>query len=155
MKKNYLRRVRRALLCSRRRKNDILRDLNEIFSSAAEHGESDAQVIARLGSPEEFAASMEETTASDRAAILRRRRALRIILPASAAAIVCLLLYFLTNNPFSPAIGIIGGADGPTAIFIASSPTFPQITTLLPAAALLCLAAIVFAVVRWIRAARK
>ena len=47
----YIRRVKRALILPRRQKAEILRDLSEIFASAREHGESDAQIIARLGAP--------------------------------------------------------------------------------------------------------
>ena len=36
-------------------KTEVVRDLQEIFASAAEHGESEQQAAERLGTPREFA----------------------------------------------------------------------------------------------------
>lgn len=55
MKEHYIKQVKRELLISRRQKNDVLRDLDEVFTSAMEHGETEQQVIERLGSPKDFA----------------------------------------------------------------------------------------------------
>ena len=60
MKKQYIRSVNRTLVCSARQKKEILRDLEEIFTSAADHGETEAEVIERLGSPENYAMAAEE-----------------------------------------------------------------------------------------------
>ena len=37
MKEQYIRQVKKDLHASRKRKNEVARDLNEIFASAAEH----------------------------------------------------------------------------------------------------------------------
>lgn len=37
-----------------------MRDLNEVFASAMEHGETEQQIIQRLGTPKEFADSTAE-----------------------------------------------------------------------------------------------
>lgn len=52
----YLRQVEKELRLPRRKKQEVLRDLREIFESAREHGESEADVMERLGSAAEYAA---------------------------------------------------------------------------------------------------
>ncbi len=48
MKKQYIRQVRKDLHIPRSAKTEVVRDLQEIFASAAEHGESEQQVAERL-----------------------------------------------------------------------------------------------------------
>lgn len=55
MKKEYLKHVKKGLSVSKKAKKEILQDLNEIFDSAMEHGETEEQVICRLGDPNEYA----------------------------------------------------------------------------------------------------
>ena len=55
MKQEYIQQVGRALPLPGKQKREVLRDLEELFASAREHGESEAQVLDRLGSPEEYA----------------------------------------------------------------------------------------------------
>ena len=55
MKKQYIRQIRKDLHIPRSAKTEVVRDLQEIFASAAEHGESEQQVAERLGTPREFA----------------------------------------------------------------------------------------------------
>ena len=55
MKQQYIRRVKKALNLPREQKAEVLRDLDEAFASALEHGETERQVIERLGTPDEFA----------------------------------------------------------------------------------------------------
>ena len=61
MKEQYIRQVKKELHASRKRKKEVARDLNEIFASAAEHGETERQVVERLGTPKEFADSAAES----------------------------------------------------------------------------------------------
>lgn len=56
----YIKQVTRELSLPKRQKDEILRDLEEAFASAKEHGERDEEVIARLGTPKEFADNMRE-----------------------------------------------------------------------------------------------
>ena len=51
MKEQYIRQVEKELNLSRKAKTEVVRDLNEIFNSAVEHGETEQQVIERLGTP--------------------------------------------------------------------------------------------------------
>ena len=55
MGEQYIRQVSRKLNLSRSRKKEILHDLEELFAEAASHGETEEEVIKRLGSPEEYA----------------------------------------------------------------------------------------------------
>lgn len=139
-RQTYIRRVKRALILPRRQKAEILRDLSEIFTSAREHGESDAQIIARLGAPEVFA---REAQAPFGDAYARRRAALEWALAGVLllAALFMLLLAAL-SRPADPAI--IGGADAMTAIAVSSPVNARLIETIagitaLAAAALLML----------------
>ena len=115
-RQTYIRRVKRALTLPRRQKAEILRDLSEIFTSACEHGESDAQIIARLGAPELFA---REAQAPFGFTYARRRAALEWTLAVMLilAALFMLLLLAL-SRPADPSI--IGGADAMTAIVVSS-----------------------------------
>ena len=140
--KQYIRRVRRTLASGRTNRAAILRDLEEIFSSAAEHGQSTAEVIDRLGPPEDFARAAEEQL---------RRRMLLCALPAGLLA-VALFLFSRLYAFISPSssVGVIGGADGPTAILIASQP-LPGSGAVPLLLSLLCAGLAVWAVVRYFR----
>ena len=76
MKKQYIRQVRKDLHIPRSAKTEVVRDLQEIFASAAEHGESEQQVAERLGTPREFADRTAEQFGFVRA-LCRRSRAAR------------------------------------------------------------------------------
>ena len=58
MKEEYIKQVSKNLHISMKAKNEIIRDLDEIFDSALENGETEQQVIDRLGAPKEFAESV-------------------------------------------------------------------------------------------------
>ena len=118
MREQYIRQVKRLLKVPRRKKRDILRDLEESFAAAAEHGETEQQILDRLGTPEEFAAAMTEP--SDEAAYRRRRTAAALV----TALAVCAGAFGLRAGLLaarSASLGIIGGADGPTVIFVTGS----------------------------------
>ena len=59
MKEEYIRRVGRLLALPGKQKREVLRDLEEIFASGAEHGDTEQGIIQRLGTPEEYAAGIE------------------------------------------------------------------------------------------------
>lgn len=60
------------------------------------------------------------------------------------------MVHFLNATAESNAISIIGGADGPTAIFV-SSKISPTLFVALVAAGVLVLAGIVWWVIQWFR----
>ena len=45
MRESYIKQVKKALMLSRKKKAEIMRDLQEAFVSASEHGETDQQVL--------------------------------------------------------------------------------------------------------------
>ncbi len=48
MKEQYIKQVEKELSLPRKMKKEVVRDLNEVFASAMEHGETE-QIIQRLG----------------------------------------------------------------------------------------------------------
>lgn len=116
MKERYIRQVGRYLRTSQTKKREILRDLEETFAAAAEHGETEQQVLDRLGTPEEFAAAMAEPGDE---AVWRRQRTVRRLLTALAAAAAIFGVRAAAMAAREASLGIIGGADGPTMIFVA------------------------------------
>lgn len=134
MKDKYIREVEKLLPLPSRAKKEVLRDLNEIFESASEHGESEKQVIQRLGSPEEFIRNLnEQIDLENFSREHQRKKSLLMILCIFMVSVVCFGIYaVLKAMDITRAIGIIGGADGPTAIFVTSSgPDFQLIAILL------------------------
>lgn len=62
MKEEYIKQVSKNLHISNKEKREIIRDLGEIFDSALENGETEQQVIDRLGAPKEFAENVSGQT---------------------------------------------------------------------------------------------
>ena len=94
MKEEYIRRVKGHLPLPRQQKREVLRDLEEIFASAGEHGESEAQVLDRLGSPEEYA---REVLAQTGYAPRPGKAALGLALSALVCG-VCLALFLWSQS---------------------------------------------------------
>lgn len=149
MKTEFIRQVKRNLPVPRRVKREILRDLEEIFASAAEHGESEQQVIARLGSPAAFAADTAAQFGIDCTATRRRRAWLGIgAVAAMAAAAFTLCAVAKAQRLLA---GVIGQADGMTQIRLESWPAVDPLLLLAAIGTAAAAAAIVLA----IRMARK
>ena len=146
MKKQYIRQVRKDLHIPRSAKTEVVRDLQEIFASAAEHGESEQQVAERLGTPREFADRTAEQFGFDPAARRRRNRLIQIAISLAAAAFA---LYAAAAAQRVPP-GAIGQADAMTNIRIEG--TGFDVTLLLLAAGILAAA---FAILQLIRAAHS
>lgn len=81
MKEPYIKQVEKELHLSRKATAEVVRDLNEIFASAAEHGETEQQVIERLGTPKEFADSTAEQFGIDNAASQNGKELYQALLP--------------------------------------------------------------------------
>ena len=144
MKEQYGKEVARRLLLPRAKRKEVLRDLEEAFASAAEHGESEQQVIDLLGTPEEFAAAMNEQLGVPQEFFLRRSRRLAVlffVLTALllAAAVADLWRDHLLEVRLS-SVCIIGGADGPTHILLSAAPGIDPAILLFLLAAILAAA---------------
>ncbi|MDO4387076.1 MAG: DUF1700 domain-containing protein [Clostridia bacterium] len=114
MKEQYIRQVKKELHASHKRKNEVARDLNEIFASAAEHGETERQVVERLGTPKEFADSAAESFGVENCARRNRKEILSCVV-SLAAALVAFAMYALAGLNRTPD-GAIGQADAMTGI---------------------------------------
>ena len=77
MKEQYIKQVEKELSLTRKAKKEVVRDLNEVFASALEHGETEQQVIERLGTPKEFAENTAEQLGIDSAAPQKRHYPIR------------------------------------------------------------------------------
>lgn len=130
-------------------KKEIVRDLNEIFSSAAEHDETEQQVIERLGTPKEFADNTAEQFGVDNAISQKRKDIISIII-AFLIAIISFVVYFSIRSAKSPN-GAIGQADAMTNIQIESTFGFDVLHIILAIGAI----ATVFAVTHIILTTRK
>lgn len=147
MKKQYIRQVRKDLHIPRSAKAEVERDLQEIFASAAEHGESEQQVAERLGTPREFADRTAEQFGFDPAARRRQNRLLQIAISLAVAA--AFALYAAAAAQRVPP-GAIGQADAMTNIRVEGAGF--DVTLLLLAAGILAAA---FAILQLVRAARS
>ena len=98
------------------------RDLSEIFSSGAEHGESCQEIIARLGPPEEFAKCISDEIGVPYGS--RSTLSLILGLCSMAFGIILTAIYMITSTisgvPHTD-LGTIGGVDGPTQIYVTSN----------------------------------
>ena len=116
IKKEYIRQVKKELHIPRKVKREVLRDLDEIFASAHEHGETERQVTERLGTPGEFAENIAEQLDIDMATA-RRQKGLICSMMAFLTAAVAFVTYGVTKGG-EPRPGSIGQADAMTNIQI-------------------------------------
>ena len=119
MKEQYLKKVKKELNLPRKAKREVLRDLNEIFASASEHGETEQQVIERLGTPKEFADSTAEQFGIDNTALKNRREIISSV-AALIVAIAAFAIYAAAQVEKGPE-NAIGRADAVTTIQIAGT----------------------------------
>ena len=133
MKQEYIQQVGRALPLPEKQKREVLRDLEELFASAAEHGESEAQVLDRLGSPEEYA---KEVLAQTGYAPRPGKAALGLALSALVCG-VCLALFLWSQSGRLPE-NAIGGAVSSTNIQVAGGVDLSLLLLAGAAGALVC-----------------
>lgn len=151
MKERYIRKVSRALRMPREQKKEVLRDLNEIFASAEEHGETVQQVIERLGSPRNFAAGV--MGCADLQGMNKpRRKGILVTLAALLAAVAALALAVVTGTGRN-APNVIGQADAMTSIQVEGAFGLNQPLLFLMAGLFLVVA--VSQLIRTIRANRR
>lgn len=142
MKEQYIRQVEKELNLSRKAKTEVVRDLNEIFNSAVEHGETEQQVIERLGTPQEFANSTAEQFGIDNSVPKKRKWIISLVV-----AIVAFLIYATAKSGKVPE-GAIGQADAMTNIQVNGDFIFDASQIIL----LVGIIAFVFATIQIIRA---
>ena len=119
MRESYIKQVKKALMLSRKKKAEIMRDLQEAFVSASEHGETDQQVIDRLGTPEDFVASIHEQFGINSEEVEKRRNRSHIgiaLIIALVAFAISAAIHFSKTPP-----NIIGQADAMTSIQVSGT----------------------------------
>ena len=116
MKEEYIKQVEKELFLPRKAKKEVMRDLNEAFASALEHGETEQQVIQRLGTPKEFADSTAEQFGIDNTSS-KKQKGIISALVALIIAAIAFSIYAVTQLGKVPE-GTIGQANATTNIQI-------------------------------------
>ena len=140
MRIDYIKQVERTLSVPRKRRREIIRDINEIFDSANEHGETDEEVIDRLGPPELLAQKLGEPLPNQRPSARIRGKWLAVSF-VGAIGIGCILAGIAAwlSRPSSDWIGY---AEGMTSIQVTGGLGIDIPTLLLVLGGLLVLAAL-------------
>ena len=122
--KKYVNAVERRLNLPREIKARVMSDFQSSIVARREAGQTDEEIYAELGTPAKAAADLNEQMKD----YAYRKSPWRFLFLGIAAiggvrllydGFVSLIGYFmLAQSGGAAAIGIIGGADGPTAIFV-------------------------------------
>lgn len=123
-KKDFLAKLNRQLKCMKKgERKKYIEYYEEIISDIVESGGTEEEAIARQGNPEQIAREI----LSDCNPEYQKNRDWRgITLLISSvilllASVVSVFILWGFKNNMSAGISIIGGADGPTAIFLAGT----------------------------------
>ena len=122
--KNYVNAVERRLNLPLKIKARVMSDFQSSITARREAGQTDEEIYAELGTPAKAAADLNEQMKD----YTYRKSPWRFLFLGIAAiggvrflynGVVSLIGYFvLRQNGGAATVGIIGGADGPTAIFV-------------------------------------
>ena len=125
--KKYMTAIERRLNLPREVRARVMSDLQSSVAARREAGQTDEAIFAELGEPRAVAAELNEqmkeyayTKSKWRWAALAGMivAAWKLIFQSLAGLIVCLVNLSISE---SASLGIIGGADGPTAIFVTTT----------------------------------
>lgn len=137
--KKYCNAVERRLNLPREIKNRVMTDFISSMAARREAGETDEEIFADLGSPREAAATLNEQM-KEYAYEKSPWRWLCLVIGIwggmlfAGNGLTNLLAKWLTYSMNEQAsIGIIGGADGPTAVFVTSTQSSKPLIWLLMA----------------------
>lgn len=119
--KRYMNAIEHRLRVDRNTRVRIMTELAGDFESRREAGQSDQAIMAELGTPDEVAAQFNAAFAGS-----GRPSRWRWIFVILAAAVLSAVLGSHVAEALAArqaaSLGIIGGADGPTAIYVTSKP---------------------------------
>lgn len=122
--KRYMTAIERRLNLPREVKVRVMRDLQSTVQQRREAGQTDTEIYAEMGTPAEVAAELNEqmkeyayTKSKWRWTALAAAVIGGVMLLFEGLVGLLMLLLNLTMNE-AGSLGIIGGADGPTAIFV-------------------------------------
>ena len=123
----YIRSVKRRLNLPRQVRERVMTDFLTTISAMEEAGKSHDEIIQELGSPKKAAGVLNEQMKE----FAYRKSPWRYVFLALAILSGLWLAWYAGLTMFArilaneaASIGIIGGADGPTAIFVTTSPGF-------------------------------
>lgn len=142
--KKYVNAIDRRLRMPLREKARVLNDLSSSIQARREVGKTDEEIYAELGTPKQAAADLNEQMRE----YTYRKSPWRFVF--LTLAVLCglyllgeaaemLLVYIITGSERA-SMGVIGGADGPTAVFVTTSVTVPTQEARLLAALVLLVA---------------
>ena len=121
----YLRSVRRRLNMPKVLKDRVMADFTESIEARIEDGQKEETIFSELGMPKQAA---EELNRQMEAYTYRKSPWRWACLALAILSGLCIaykglpgLLLMLFNKANNASIGIIGGADGPTAVFVTTS----------------------------------
>lgn len=122
--KRYMTAIERRLNLPREVKARVMTDLQSSVAARREAGQTDTEIYAGMGTPAEVAAELNEqmkeyayTKSKWRWAALAAAVIGGVMLLFEGLVGLLMLLLNLTMNE-AGSLGIIGGADGPTSIFV-------------------------------------
>lgn len=126
--KKYMTAIERRLNLPREIRARVMSDLQSSVAARREAGQTDDAIYAELGTPRAVAAELNEqmkeyayTKSKWRwAALAGAVIAAGMLIFRSITGLMVWLLNFSVSE--SASVGIIGGADGPTAIFVTTAP---------------------------------
>jgi len=125
-KDTFLKALRKQL--KQLKKSEIQKNISyydELISDMLENGLSEADALARIGAPEQIAREILQNTAPE--SFRQKDIPGRILMGASIITLLLSLLEaFRIYTIAHTTISIIGGADGPTSIFIAGKLNWPR-----------------------------
>ena len=121
--KKYMNAIERRLNLPRALKARVMSDFMSSIAARREAGQTDEQIYTELGTPKKVADELNEQMAEFAYRKSPWRFACLALAIVSGAALVwkafmMLLVWIYLRSSEAASVGIIGGADGPTAIFV-------------------------------------
>lgn len=123
--KKYLRAVRRRLNLPKSLKDRVMTDFTSSIDARLENGQSMQSIFAELGTPKQAALELNDQM---KEYTYQKSPWRWVCLALAIISALCLayrglpgLLLMLFNKANNASIGIIGGADGPTAVFVTTT----------------------------------
>lgn len=119
--KRYMNAIERRLRADRATRARIMTELAGDFESRREAGQSDDQIMAELGTPDEVATQFNAALGAPGRPSRWRWAFVALAVLVLAVVLGPDLVNRLTAT-HATSLGIIGGADGPTAIYVTAGP---------------------------------
>lgn len=124
--KKYMKAVNRKLNLPKDVKKRVMADLESSILSRKEEGQTDAEILTEMGRADQVAAELNEQMKEFAYSKSPWRWGCLVLAAVSTLVFLCKglinLLVAAISRAEAQSIGIIGGADGPTAIFVTRSP---------------------------------